>query len=186
MLKKYVVGGFLCIASIVGIMHAEASIESQLLVAIKNIDEKKVQLLLMDTVILEKESKERLLDAAEELISQREKATSLFRSWRDLLALGVGLEFVWRGIESLKSAGGLAVILSLSSEEREKIFKDQGQPVPSKETLGEWVGSNLYNMIVFGGVGIYFAKKGANRTAALNFLDKAKRIQGLIDKTPAS
>ncbi|MBA3752253.1 hypothetical protein H0X06_05700 [Candidatus Dependentiae bacterium] len=183
-MKKYVISSFLCIASILGPLHATNDNFDKLLVALKNTDEKTAfQMVIMENATVDKESKEHLLDAAEELVAQKEKSISLLKSGRDLGVFGCGLGCI--------ALGGLLLEAAYECRfypgELAKEHKALNWPTAiAAEDFLFFAPGILGIALSLVGLGSYYAKKGWICNTALHLRDKAQRIQGLIKKVPTS
>ncbi len=190
MMKKYVVVGFLCIASVLGNLQAKSDNFDKLLDALKNIDEKMVfQMVIMENATVDKESKEYLVDSAEELVAQKEKSISWLKSGRDLGICACGLGFLAAGGFFL----GAAYHGRFNSTEiikiQEELRLNGSSPFTTVFVAEDFrlvapgiVGAGLSLL----GLGSYYAIKGWMCKTALNLLERAQRIQGLIKKISTS
>ncbi|MBA3752255.1 hypothetical protein H0X06_05710 [Candidatus Dependentiae bacterium] len=175
---KSIAGILLCLSAIGGSLYAENTLEDTLVAAIKECDEKKVQLLLTDATLLDKESSGRLLDAADQSIKRRKKSISVWKSRRDLLALGGGT-----GAAYLAGMSFLVGVISqfYSNEVVTWYYKEGTTALPAdkiKVLAPSFIGMGL----VSSALAYYFLERGLRCRSAVNFHEKALEIKKLIEK----
>ncbi|MBA3752257.1 hypothetical protein H0X06_05720 [Candidatus Dependentiae bacterium] len=185
-MKRYVVAGLLCVSSIVGSLNCVNVNEGELLTAIRDNDEEKVQLLLLETPLFEIESKGRLLAATSSSVEEWHKSLSLVNSGRDFLAFGSGAAIAIAGLMKLYGASCSGFLLFFGAKEKDMAEGLQAHRpgLHPKESLQEQAGELGIDGLLFSGLGYHLIKRGYNCVSALKSFRKAKRIQGLIEKSP--
>ncbi|MBA2306844.1 hypothetical protein H0W26_01765 [Candidatus Dependentiae bacterium] len=139
--------------------------ENTLLAAIKNIDKPFVIVSLAENKIKNQESKECLLDAAEESVEKCEKGLSLWRSRRDLLKYLSGAGLVGYGVFNF-----MEIILT----------EDQALDRETRDWKAYYIAKYVISMTIGG----YIRHNGWTLTSASSFLEDAKHIQEAIEKAP--
>ncbi len=177
-MKKYALSIILYTVASAGSLYAEHTLEDKLLAAIKECDEKKVTLLLIDTEELDKESSKRLLEAADHLIKRCKKSISVWKSRGDLLTFGGGLVATYL-------AGMSFVVTFISQFYSDNVirwyYKDGVKSLPA-EQIKALAPSLLGVGLVSSAVACYLLKKGWKCQSAVHSHENALEIKNLIEK----
>ncbi len=189
MMKKYAVLYTLCMLTSSVYGNIEPIDEHKLLTAIRNINRESVALQLAQGNIVTQVSKDRLLEASEELIEQRAKYMSLFKSWPDMLANLAGSLGLVVGTFSLIGLAGDSMGI-LSDEDLVQKSIDWGMSEQeAREDLAimrEWKLYYVAKSVVILGLGQYLKRRGWNLASATFYLEEAKQIHALVENTPVT
>ncbi|MBA3752256.1 hypothetical protein H0X06_05715 [Candidatus Dependentiae bacterium] len=183
-MKRYVVASLLCGSFVFGSLNCVNVNEGELLTAIRDNDEEKVQLLLLETPNFERESKTRLLVASSTSVEEWQKSVSLFGTGRDSLALASGAAIALWG--ALKVYSTYKALSSLAKPKYEIVdeLKADAKVVAKKKIRTKQAYEFGVDGLLISGLGYHLLKRGYNCVSALKSLKKAKRIQCLIEKAP--